>query len=494
MPWTRCDATAASPTARRGCRSPTAHRARSVQAQDADADSVLNAARAFLRWRKAQPALVRRRHPLPRCARAGAGLRARRTGGQSLLVAFNLSAGRSSGRCRGTSTHAPIDDHGLVGPHRRRVQLRSLVSHAGVYAGATGDRRSVHANDRLRRCMRDRVARAMSATVALPACRVRRRTRRAALRRTRIRTRARDGGDVTPRDARAYWLDDTTLQWPGGLAATGRFGLYHSHGAAARKASRSSLGRRHPHPHPEARAGSAVERFRFVASGAVLRCRRTSTPRRCCATACCWSRGRRPAACSTPPTCSCRARSTSCMRRRRPATRTRRERRRRRDALPPLGADRARRRALPLRHGPRAPRPHCSRCSAMPPPARGRATSPVRLSGALLPLPRRRLRARHRPGAQPRHRSVFRRLTADCTRSYVADLDCAALKPDGWDDTRAGKRSPRRPTWSIYELHVRDFSRDDASVPRRASRQVPRLHRHRVRTACATCARWPRPA
>jgi alpha-glucosidase len=33
-------------------------RARNVEAQDADAGSVLNAVRAFLGWRKTQPALV----------------------------------------------------------------------------------------------------------------------------------------------------------------------------------------------------------------------------------------------------------------------------------------------------------------------------------------------------------------------------------------------------------------------------------------------------
>jgi hypothetical protein len=37
---------------------PHAHRALAVAEQDARADSVLNATRAFLRWRKAQPALV----------------------------------------------------------------------------------------------------------------------------------------------------------------------------------------------------------------------------------------------------------------------------------------------------------------------------------------------------------------------------------------------------------------------------------------------------
>lgn len=56
-------------------------------------------------------------------------------------------------------------------------------------------------------------------------------------------------------------------------------------------------------------------------------------------------------------------------------------------------------------------------------------------------------------------------LDADSKRSYVADLDDPALAPPGWGET------PRRPALAsatdmvVYELHVRDFSRDDATVP-----------------------------
>ena len=40
----------------------------------------------------------------------------------------------------------------------------------------------------------------------------------------------------------------------------------------------------------------------------------------------------------------------------------------------------------------------------------------------------------------------------------------------------------------IYELHVRDFSIGDATVPPRLPRQVPRLHASPTRTACGTCS------
>ena len=69
---------------------PAAHIARNVEAQAADAGSVLNAARAFLGWRKSQPALV---EGTIRFLDAPEQLLAfvREHGDQRLLVAFNLS-------------------------------------------------------------------------------------------------------------------------------------------------------------------------------------------------------------------------------------------------------------------------------------------------------------------------------------------------------------------------------------------------------------------
>ena len=69
---------------------PEVHMARNVEAQMADPASVLNAARAFLRWRKEQPALV---EGAIRFLDAPAQILAlvREHQGQRMLVAFNLS-------------------------------------------------------------------------------------------------------------------------------------------------------------------------------------------------------------------------------------------------------------------------------------------------------------------------------------------------------------------------------------------------------------------
>ncbi|MDH7453154.1 DUF3372 domain-containing protein [Luteimonas composti] len=55
-------------------------------------------------------------------------------------------------------------------------------------------------------------------------------------------------------------------------------------------------------------------------------------------------------------------------------------------------------------------------------------------------------------------------LSADSRRSWIADLDDPALKPDGWDDSRAPALAAQT-DMAIYELHVRDFSIHDATVP-----------------------------
>ncbi len=56
-------------------------------------------------------------------------------------------------------------------------------------------------------------------------------------------------------------------------------------------------------------------------------------------------------------------------------------------------------------------------------------------------------------------------LTADSAHSYIANLGDLALKPQGWD--AASRPAPLRlqTDMAIYELHVRDFSIGDGSVP-----------------------------
>ena len=55
-------------------------------------------------------------------------------------------------------------------------------------------------------------------------------------------------------------------------------------------------------------------------------------------------------------------------------------------------------------------------------------------------------------------------LSANSARSFVANLDSPQLKPAGWDDQRIPKLDA--PTdIALYELHIRDFSASDATVP-----------------------------
>ena len=90
MPWTAADDAGFS-SAAPWLPVPATHRALSVEAQERDPASVLHAARAFLRWRKRQPALV---EGTIRFLDAPGQVLAlvREHAGQRLLLAFNLSA------------------------------------------------------------------------------------------------------------------------------------------------------------------------------------------------------------------------------------------------------------------------------------------------------------------------------------------------------------------------------------------------------------------
>ncbi len=56
-------------------------------------------------------------------------------------------------------------------------------------------------------------------------------------------------------------------------------------------------------------------------------------------------------------------------------------------------------------------------------------------------------------------------LGTDSRRSYIADLDDPDLMPDGWADAPRPPALAAQVDMSVYELHVRDFSINDATVP-----------------------------
>lgn len=56
-------------------------------------------------------------------------------------------------------------------------------------------------------------------------------------------------------------------------------------------------------------------------------------------------------------------------------------------------------------------------------------------------------------------------LNADSRESVVVDLDDPATKPEGWHSDRRPDTVQGNTDMVVYELHVRDFSRDDATVP-----------------------------
>jgi len=108
------------------------HAARSVAVQEAETDSVLQAARAFLRWRRAQPALVLGSiqfldAPEPVLAFV------REHDGQSLLVVFNLSAQPVPWNLPSQLSPRWLDLPGQIGAQVRGASL-ALPAYAAAFA------------------------------------------------------------------------------------------------------------------------------------------------------------------------------------------------------------------------------------------------------------------------------------------------------------------------------------------------------------------------
>ena len=69
---------------------------------------------------------------------------------------------------------------------------------------------------------------------------------------------------------------------------------------------------------------------------------------------------------------------------------------------------------------------------------------------------------------RPMHWMLLRASTGRANRGrmvQIVDMAAPELAPEGWSDHRAPARLAAPTDASIYELHVRDFSVSDATVP-----------------------------
>jgi len=112
MPWSDAEAQAGFTNGKPWLPVPPEHQALAVSRQDADADSILNGFRRFMRWRKTQPALRWgdiEFFDVPEPVLAFI----RRLDGQSMLVVFNLGSAPIDVRLPAFSDTRPLDGHGL---------------------------------------------------------------------------------------------------------------------------------------------------------------------------------------------------------------------------------------------------------------------------------------------------------------------------------------------------------------------------------------------
>jgi alpha-glucosidase len=124
MPWSDVDAHAGFSRGTPWLPVPQEHRALAVSRQDADPHSVLNGFRAFMRWRKSQPAL--RWGDIAFIDTAEPVLAfTRRLDGQTVLVVFNLAGAAIDIRLPAAlGQPRPLDGHGLLQGHFDGGQLR----------------------------------------------------------------------------------------------------------------------------------------------------------------------------------------------------------------------------------------------------------------------------------------------------------------------------------------------------------------------------------
>jgi alpha-glucosidase len=124
MPWNDADAHAGFSRGMPWLPVPQEHRALAVSRQDADPHSVLNGFRAFMRWRKSQPAL--RWGDIAFIDTAEPVLAfTRHLDGQTVLVVFNLAGAPIDIHLPATlGQPRPLDGHGLLQGHVEGGQLR----------------------------------------------------------------------------------------------------------------------------------------------------------------------------------------------------------------------------------------------------------------------------------------------------------------------------------------------------------------------------------
>jgi len=132
MPWNGA-ADAGFSTGKPWLPVPDAHRSLSVTAQDADPDSVLNAFRTFMAWRKTQPALVGGSIAFLETAEPVLAFVRNGDGGDRVLAAFNLSASPAAFALPDGDWQL-LDGHGISPAPALSQGVAQLPAHGVLFA------------------------------------------------------------------------------------------------------------------------------------------------------------------------------------------------------------------------------------------------------------------------------------------------------------------------------------------------------------------------